>query len=89
MNHDDELFKRAMRELPPEVLTEITNQAIKDGLMPKPSGYDSAGNPLWRLEDVARHMGLSEKEHAEMIEKFELEHGEFRRLDPSGIHRIN
>ena len=87
--NDDALFHRAMRELPPEVKDELMSQAIRDGLMPRPSGYDPEGNPVWRLEDVGAFLGLDETEQHEMIGKFELEYGPIKRLNPATIQRVN
>ena len=36
--------------LPPDVLSKITLEGIKQGYLPAPDGYDSDGSPLWSLD---------------------------------------
>ncbi len=80
MNFDD---------LPPEILSEITQRGIAEGMLPKPDGYDSEGKPTWLLATMAAWFGHSPKEAREILERYQLEHPDRTGyVDPSSVHRI-
>lgn len=50
----------------PEHIKEEMHQKAKElNLLPPPSGYTDDGEPMYRLEDIAKHFGISleEAEH--------------------------
>ena len=87
-NRDDELIN-AIDNLPPEVLKQITLQAIKEGRMPPPDGYDDDDEPIWQLETIAAFYGLNEEESQRSIADFELNQGKPLPLVNGSIHRLN
>jgi len=79
----------ALQNAPDSVMSAIMSQAVKEGMLPPPMGIDANGERVWKLEDVARHFGLSEAEAKTSLEKFQLEHGDVATIDPATINRIH
>ncbi|RKG52225.1 hypothetical protein D7V64_10360 [Acinetobacter cumulans] len=47
----------------PEYIKEEMHQKAKElNLLPPPSGYTDDGEPMYRLEDIAKHFGISFEE---------------------------
>ena len=47
----------------PEHIKEEMHQKAKElNLLPPPSGYTDVGEPMYRLEDIAKHFGISFEE---------------------------
>ena len=47
----------------PEHIKEEMHQKAKElNLLPPPSGYTDDGEPMYRLEDIAKHFGISFEE---------------------------
>jgi hypothetical protein len=59
------VFQMAMEQFftnaPPDVKDWILDEAIKNGIIPKPSGY-SDDKPVWALTDLSKHFNKSESE---------------------------
>lgn len=89
MNNRDYALINAIDNLPPEVLKKITLQAIKEGHMPSPDGYDDDDEPIWQLETIAAFYGLNEEESQRSIADFELNHGKSLPRVNGSIHRLN
>jgi hypothetical protein len=85
----ERLANLALQNAPDWLMTEIINDAVKAGMLPPAMGMDERGERVWRLEDVAKHMGLSEADMKASLERFQLEHGDFQSLDPDSINRIH
>ena len=76
-------------DLPPDVLSQITQGAIQRGFLPPPDGYDAEGQPVWNLEKMGAFYGHSPAEAKAILERYQLEHPDRTGyVDPSGVHRI-
>ena len=83
-------MKFDMEDLPPEILTEVTQEAIRRGLMPPPDGYDDDGEPLWSLDAVAAFYGHTPAEGRALLADFQIDNPDRTGYaDPSCVHRIN
>lgn len=52
----------------PEHLKEEMHQMAKElNLLPKPSGYTDDGEPMYSLEDIAKHFGISIEEAEQQL----------------------
>ena len=85
---DDELIT-ALDNIPPEVMRAVTHRAIQEGRMPKPEGYDDAGEPVWKLEAIAEFFGLDLEEAKASIREFQEAHGMAETVDSASISRIH
>ena len=85
---DDELIT-ALDSIPHEVMREVTHRAIQEGRMPKPEGYDDAGEPVWKLEAIAEFFGLDVEEAKASIREFQEAHGMAETVDSASISRIH
>ena len=52
-------FTLMLEHMPESMKQEIDAKAKELGLLPPPSGYTDDGEPMYRLEDVAKHLGMS------------------------------
>lgn len=77
---------------PLELKAQMTAKAKELGLIPDAGGYLDDGTAVVRLEDVARHMGLTEAEAQASIAEFMAEREamglETGAIDPALIHRV-
>jgi hypothetical protein len=77
---------------PPELKAQMTAKARELALIPAAGGYLGDGTPVYRLEDVARHMGLTEAEAQASIAEFMAEREaaglDAGAIDPALIHRV-
>jgi hypothetical protein len=79
-----------LADLPPEILTQVTQEAIRRGFMPKPDGYDDAGEPLWSLDAVAAFYGHTPAEGRALLADFQIDNPDRTGyVDPASVHRIN
>lgn len=85
----ERLANLAIQNAPDSVMSAIMSQAVKEGMLPPPMGIDANGERVWRLEDVARHMGLDEAEAKASFKRFQLEHGDVPTINPASIHRMH
>lgn len=54
----------------PEHIKEEMHQKAKElNLLPPPSGYTDDGEPMYRLEDIAKHFGISFEEAEQQLLK--------------------
>ena len=52
----------------PEHIKEEMHQKAKElNLLPPPSGYTDDGEPMYRLEDIAKHFGISLEEAEQQL----------------------
>lgn len=61
----------AMMYAPEQLKQELYRIGVEKGFIPKPSGYDDNGNPIYSVSMIAEHFGLSEEEVMEEIKKYE------------------
>lgn len=95
MGLDHPLTKRAfalvMELAPAELKTLMADKAREIGLMPDPDGYLDDGSPVYRLESVARKLGLSESEAQDAVQAFMADRVALglntMAIDPALIHR--
>ena len=77
---------------PPELQAQMAAKARELGLIPDAGGYLADGTPVYRLEDVAKQLGLSESEAQASITQFMAERESMglqtRAIDPTLIHRV-
>ncbi len=74
--------------LPPDVLSKITLEGIKQGYLPAPDGYDSDGSPLWSLDLLCRFFDQTKEEALEVIREVDEKRG-CSLVDSSTVHRIH
>lgn len=90
---DSESYRRlsdlAMTLTPPEILSEIMELAVKEGMLPPADGIDEQGQRVWKLENIGKAFGLSESEITESLREFEAHHGEMERIDPATINLLH
>lgn len=56
-------FRRMYDAAPESFRKEMQDMAVQMGLMPKvPDGYTDDGKPVYRLEGLAKRLGISEEE---------------------------
>lgn len=76
----------------PELQAQMTAKGRELGLIPDAGGYLADGTPVYRLEDVAKQLGLSESKSQASIAQFMAERQamrvETRAIDPTLIHRV-
>lgn len=48
-----------MHYTPEHIKAEMDAKAKELNLLPRPSGYTDDGDPMYSLEDIARHFGIS------------------------------
>ncbi|MDI7714751.1 hypothetical protein QMJ87_09720 [Acinetobacter baumannii] len=51
-----------MHYTPEHIKAEIHQKAKELNLLPPPSGYTDDGEPMYQLEDIAKHFGISFEE---------------------------
>ena len=80
--------RRAMMILmevsPPHIIDEIHDIACDMGIMPAPSGYSDDGTPLFSMEAIANHLGITPEE-AELAAREMLADRESIGLSNSGV----
>ena len=71
MDHPDTMraMMLAMELAPDELKDEMADMAREMGLMPEADGYLDDGSPMYRLEDVAKRLGVSLAEAEEAMHK--------------------
>ncbi len=55
----------------------------------KPAGYNENGEPCFDIREIAKNMGISEKDAAEKLLKLEQEHGVQHLFDEDDTHKIH
>ena len=75
--------------LPDDVLSKITQEAIRLGYLPPPDGYDSNGKPCWSLDKVGAFYGHSAAESKAILERYQEKHPDRQGyVNPRDVHRI-
>ena len=83
----ERLLSLALAAAPDSFKDEILSLAVKEGRLPPPVGVDDHGEKLWRLEDVASHLGMDAEEAKLSLAEFQEEHGTIPHIDT--IHRLH
>jgi hypothetical protein len=58
----EQAFMLTMHYTPEYIKEEMHQKAKELNLLPPPSGYTDDGEPMYRLEDIAKHFGISFEE---------------------------
>ena len=58
----EQAFILTMHYTPESIKEEMHQKAKELNLLPRPSGYTDQGEPMYRLEDIASHFGISFEE---------------------------
>ncbi len=58
----EQAFILTMHYTPEHIKEEMHQKAKELNLLPPPSGYTDDGEPMYRLEDIAKHFGISFEE---------------------------
>lgn len=84
---------RVLDLAPPELQAQMVAKARELALIPDAGGYLADGTPVYRLEDVAKQLGLTEAEAQASIAQFMAEREamglETGAIDPALIHRVH
>lgn len=51
-------FRQSIKLMPEAMQAELTASAHSLGLIPKPSAYTDTNLPLYKVEDIAKHLNL-------------------------------
>lgn len=97
MGEDHPLTQRAlalvMELAPDELKTLMADKAREMGLMPDPDGYLDDGTPVYRLDSVARKLGMSEAQAQDAIQALMADRValglDTMPIDPALIHRTH
>lgn len=55
----EQAFILTMHYMPEHIKAEMDAKAKELNLLPRPSGYTDDGDPMYSLEDIAKHFGIS------------------------------
>lgn len=58
----EQAFILTMHYTPEHIKDEMHQKAKELNLLPPPSGYTDEGDPMYSLEDIAKHFGISFEE---------------------------
>lgn len=58
----EQAFMMTLHYTPEHIKAEINAKAKELNLLPPPSGYTDEGDPMYSLEDIAKHFGISFEE---------------------------
>ena len=58
----EQAFILTMHYTPEHIKEEMHQKAKELNLLPPPSGYTDDGEPMYQLEDIAKHFGISFEE---------------------------
>lgn len=58
----EQAFLLTLHHTPEHIKEEMNKKAKELNLLPPPSGYTDDGEPMYRLEDIAKHFGISVEE---------------------------
>lgn len=64
---------KAMMYAPEQVKQELYHIGVQEGFIPKPSGYDGNGNPIYDVPTIARHFGLTVEQVVNDLKSYEKE----------------
>lgn len=63
----EQAFLLKLHYTPEHIKAEMDAKAKELNLLPPPSGYTDDGEPMYRLEDIAKHFGISFKEAEQQL----------------------
>lgn len=90
--HAQAALMRLFDLAPPELQAQMAAKARELALIPDAGGYLADGTPVYRLEDVAKQLGLTEAETQASIAQFMAEREamglEMGEIDPALIHPV-
>ena len=55
----EQAFLLTLNYAPEHIKEEMHQKAKELNLLPPPSGYTDDGEPMYRLEDIAKHLGMN------------------------------
>lgn len=58
----EQAFMLTLHYTPEHIKVEMNAKAKELNLLPSPGGYTDDGEPMYRLEDIAKHFGISVEE---------------------------
>ncbi|MDH2102786.1 hypothetical protein N5J54_03390 [Acinetobacter ursingii] len=58
----EQVFLLTLHHTPEHIKEEMNKKAKELNLLPKPSGYTDDGEPMFSLDDIAKHLGISVEE---------------------------
>lgn len=58
----EQAFMMTLHYTPEHIKAEMNAKAKELNLLPPPSGYTDDGEPMYNLEDIAKHLGISFEE---------------------------
>lgn len=58
----EQAFLLTLHYTPDHIKADMDAKAKELNLLPRPSGYTDDGEPLYNLEDIAKHLGISFEE---------------------------
>lgn len=62
-----EAFLTALNYAPEHIKAKIDAKAKELNLLPDPSQYTADGEPIYKLEDIAQHLGMSYEEAERLL----------------------
>ena len=74
-------FRQAIRLAPDNIKEELNSEAQRLGLIPKPSAYSQTNSPLYKIEDIAKHLGVPIDVLQETLNEIEQDVGESVRFE--------
>lgn len=65
----EQAFMMTLHYTPEDIKAEMNAKAKELNLLPPPSGYTDEGDPMYSLEDIAKHLGISFEEAEQQLLK--------------------
>ncbi|QOW46561.1 MULTISPECIES: hypothetical protein [Acinetobacter] len=65
----EQAFMMTLHYTPEHIKAEMNAKAKELNLLPPPSGYTDEGDPMYSLEDIAKHFGISFEEAEQQLLK--------------------
>ena len=65
----EQAFMMTLHYTPEHIKAEMNAKAKELNLLPPPSGYTDEGDPMYSLEDIAKHLGISFEEAEQQLLK--------------------
>lgn len=62
-------FAMVLKHAPPEFMDQLTAGAKELGLMPRPTGVDANGSPVYRLDDLLKQTNSTEDDFQRFLEE--------------------
>ncbi|MFW2122220.1 hypothetical protein ACG94O_04360 [Acinetobacter ursingii] len=81
----EQAFLLTLHYTPEHIKTEMDAKAKELNLLPPPSGYTDDGEPMFSLEDIAKHLGISFEEAEQSLLRM-LDNRQQVRLSNDGVY---